>query len=87
MAWTLLSTTLQVFQILILIRVVLSWVASPASRHPLIELVRRATDPILEPLRRAIPDMGGIDLSPIAALLLLSLLQRVVAGMAYSAAW
>lgn len=87
MAWTLLSTTLQIFQILILIRVVLSWVASPVSRNPLIELIRRSTDPILEPIRRVVPDMGGIDLSPIVALLLLSLLQRMVAGMAYSGAW
>ena len=82
MGWTLLFATLQIFQFLILARVMLSWVVSPLSRNPWVEMVRRATDPILLPIRSLLPDLGPIDISPIVAFLLLSLLQRLIAGMA-----
>ena len=82
MAWTLLFTTLQIFQFLILVRVILSWVVSPLSRNPWVEMVRRVTDPILTPLRSVLPDLGPIDISPIVALVLLSLLQGLIARLA-----
>jgi YggT family protein len=78
MAWTLLLYTLQLFQILILARVVLSWVVSPYSRNPWVELVRRTTDPILNPVRSVLPDLGPIDISPIVAIMLLGLLQKLI---------
>ena len=82
MGWTLLFATLQIFQFLILARVMHSWVVSPLSRNPWVEMVRRATDPILLPIRSLLPDLGPIDISPIVAFFLLSLLQRLIAGMA-----
>lgn len=82
MAWTLLFTTLQIFQLLILVRVILSWVVSPVSRNPWVEMVRRATDPILGPIRSVLPDLGPIDISPIVALVLLSLLQGLIGRLA-----
>jgi len=44
-------------------------------------LLVKATEPLLGPLRRAIPLIGGFDASPIVALLIVQVLQRVVAGM------
>jgi YggT family protein len=78
MGWRLLLLTIQVFQLLILVRVVLSWVASPVSRNPFVEGVRRATDPVINPIRSILPSAGGLDFSPMVALLILSFLRNIV---------
>jgi YggT family protein len=56
------------FMGLLLIDVVLSWVNPHA---PMAPLIRALTDPLLRPLRRVIPPLGGIDLSPLLAFVLL----------------
>lgn len=81
MGRSLLLTTLQLFQLLILVRVVLSWVVSPYSRSPWMEMLRRATDPILNPIRSVLPDLGPIDISPIVAIMLLGLLQKLIVAL------
>lgn len=66
-----------VFWILILIRVVLSFVQiSPY--HPAVQMVYQLTEPILEPIRNIMPRTGMIDFSPLIALLLLGLLRRLL---------
>jgi YggT family protein len=82
LGWQLLLSMLDVFRILILVRVVLSWVVSPTSRNPLVEGIRRVTDTVLEPLSRVIPPMGGLDLSPLVALLLMEVLRNVILNFA-----
>ncbi len=64
----------------ILARVLLSWVrVSPY--HPAVELLYRITEPILAPLRRAIPSVGMVDISPVIALILLQLIQEVLVAI------
>ncbi|MEM1080002.1 MAG: YggT family protein, partial [Pseudomonadota bacterium] len=53
---------------LILIEVILSWVGG-ALRHPIIPLIYQLTQPVLAPIRRLIPPIGGIDLSPLFAII------------------
>ncbi len=66
-----------VLNLAILIRVVLSWLrVNPYS--PLVSLIYQITDPILEPLRRIVPPIGMIDVTPILAMILLSVLQQVL---------
>ncbi|MCL7451620.1 MAG: YggT family protein [Anaerolineae bacterium] len=77
------SWVFQVYEFLILIRVLLSWINvnpyRPAIDHPLVRILYRITDPVLEPLRRIIPPIGGaIDISPVVALLLLEVLRQIV---------
>ena len=57
---------------LVLIRVILSWVGS-GSQHPAIPLIVRLSEPLLRPIRRALPQLGGFDLSPMLLILLLVL--------------
>ncbi len=61
----------------VLIQAVLSWVA-PAGPNPVIEILGRITDPLLRPVRRTIPLIGGIDLSPLVVLIGLQLLKMLL---------
>ncbi len=62
----------------ILIRVLLSWIPNLNRGNPLVQLLHQITDPILEPARRIIPPLGGMDFSPIVVILLLQLLEQVL---------
>ena len=63
---------------LILIEVVFSWVNPHA---PLAPFVRALTDPLLRPLRRVIPLIGSIDLSPLVALVLLRIALQLLSSL------
>jgi len=61
-------TLLMTYFILIIAMVLVSWLGRRA-RHPLIPLLYQLTEPVLRPIRRAIPPIAGIDLSPLFALI------------------
>ncbi len=67
---------LNVFSLLIFVRVILGWV-NPNPRNELLLMVVRVTEPILGPLRALIP-IRGLDLSPIVAWLLIRLLMKLI---------
>lgn len=79
-----LNTLFQIFSFLILARVIISWVR-PNPYHPtwgpIIRVIFQVTDPIMEPVRRLMPPMGGLDFSPIIVLLGLDILRRLIIGM------
>ncbi|HEX2201919.1 MAG TPA: YggT family protein [Longimicrobium sp.] len=81
--WQVLLMMLDLLTILILVRVVLSWIVSPVSRNPLVEMVRQVTDVILRPIQSVMPNLGPIDISPMVAILALSLLKTLIASAAY----
>jgi YggT family protein len=76
----LLITVLYVFIVVMLIRVIFSWV-SPYPTNAVTRLAYRVTEPILAPVRRWLPSMSGIDLSPmvvmLGAYLLISILRNI----------
>lgn len=59
---------------IIIIRVLSSWL-SPDPSNLIVIFLHRATDPVLEPLRRVIPPLGFMDLSPMVALIILQAMQ------------
>jgi YggT family protein len=75
---SLVDRAIQLLTVLVIIRVLLTWVPSVDYGHPLIRLIVRITDPILLPVRRILPPMGGLDLSPIIAILLLNLAGQLL---------
>lgn len=83
MGWEILFRTIQLVQLLILVRVILSWIVGPYPTNPAARLLYQVTDPILEPIRRVVPDLGPIDISPMVAILLLQLLQQVLVRAAF----
>ena len=63
---------------LIIIQVVLSWISPAQNQNTAI--FDQMTAPILEPFKRVIPPVGGMDLSPIAAILAIKLTQILIVG-------
>lgn len=63
---------------LIIIQVVLSWVAP--GHNPNTAIFDQLTNPILEPFKRIIPPIAGMDLSPLAAILTIKLIQIIAVG-------
>lgn len=71
-----------ILNLAILLRVLLSWIR-PDPRNPLVQLLYQITEPILAPLRRYIPPFGGLDITPMVALLLLELLHRLLIDLIF----
>ena len=74
-----------VFSLLIIVRVIMSWV-SPDARNQIVVIVHRITEPVLAPVRNLLPAMGGIDFSPLLVLIAVQVAEqvliRVLIGMA-----
>ncbi len=62
---------------LIIIRALISWV-NPDPYNPIVIFLKRSTDPVLAPLRRKIPPLGGIDFSPLIAIFILIFFRSFV---------
>ncbi len=72
----LLYLLLNVYLFAIFLRVLLSWLNPQGMRHnPVGDLLTSLTEPLLQPARRLIPPVGGLDLSPIAVLVVIQLVQ------------
>ncbi len=85
--WALLGCVnlmLNIFFFGLLISIIFSWIA-PYSRHPILLLLNQLMEPALAPFRRLIPPLGGLDITPIFAFLVINVLQMVVNGLAGSA--
>jgi YggT family protein len=68
---------LQVLMWAIVARSLLSWFPMDPS-NPLVQLLNAVTEPILQPLRRIVPRMGMIDITPMAAILILIVLSFLI---------
>ncbi|MFQ3172057.1 MAG: YggT family protein [Oleispira sp.] len=76
------SLLLKVYFWGLLITVIASWVA-PNSYNPVLILINQILEPAMKPLRKILPDMGGIDISPIIMFLSIQVLEiMVVKGLA-----
>lgn len=73
----LISLVINVFLFAILIQVIISWI-NPGGYNPVIGLIRSLTGPLLTPVRRRMPDMGGLDLSPMVVMLGLVVLEMLL---------
>ena len=67
----------QALAFIIFIRAILSWF--PVSRYnPIVVFLDYINEPILSPLRRAIPRMGMIDITPMVAIIILLVIARII---------
>lgn len=72
--------TIRLFVFAILIRIILSWI-SPGTYNPATAIITTLTEPLLRPLQRIIPPIGGLDLSPLFAMILLMALNILIAPL------
>ncbi len=68
--------------ILIFVWVIVSWILSPF--HPVREALDRIVEPMLAPIRRVIPSIGMLDLSPMILMILIELASRILQSLLYS---
>lgn len=80
-----LSLALNILFWIIIAQVVLSWLIAfdvinirNAKAQKLIILLNKVTDPIFKPLRKIIPAIGGIDITPIIVIFAISILQKMI---------
>ena len=82
LVWSMIGVTslfLKVFFFALIISVILSWVA-PGSYNPGAQLVSQICEPLLAPFRKLLPNLGGLDISPIFAFITINLIDRFVIG-------
>ncbi len=83
---SLIDLFLEVFFWALIAVVVISWltllnVASPGNLNPLVRLLDDITRPLLEPIRRVLPPVGGFDFSVLVALAVIFVLQNLLIGL------
>lgn len=73
---------IQIFIFFIIVEVILSYFMDPY--HPVRQFLNRLISPLLEPLRRRIPPVGGLDFSPLILIIGLQILDMVIRNLLYT---
>ena len=73
----LISLLLNVYLIAIVVRAILSWV-NPSNYNPATTVLLGLTEPVIRPFRAIIPPIGGVDLSPLAAIIAIQVLKMLI---------
>jgi len=72
-----LDLILTIYMYVIIARALISWV-NPDPYNPIVNFLYRITEPVLYQVRKRLPAMGGLDLSPLIVLLVIFFLQKFV---------
>ncbi|MCO7502840.1 MULTISPECIES: YggT family protein [Pseudomonas] len=78
--WAVIGVTslfLKIFWVAMIVMVIVSWIA-PGSHNPAAELAYQISEPVLAPFRKLVPNLGGLDISPIFAFLAIQVIQSFV---------
>lgn len=81
---SLICAALQIYFFVLLARIIFSWVEAfsrggpPEGLRPVMNVVYALTDPVMAPLRRVIPPVGGLDISPIFIFIILRTVQEAL---------
>lgn len=73
----LLALTLSVFLFAVIILVILSWV-NPGAYNPVTQLIQTIANPVMRPIQKVMPNLGGLDLSPLVATLAIMILKMLL---------
>ncbi|BEH11133.1 MULTISPECIES: YggT family protein [Geobacter] len=77
---------LTIYLYIIIARAIISWV-NPDPYNPIVNFLYRSTEPVLSRVRRVLPDLGGLDLSPILVLVAIYFIQSFVIRTIYDFAF
>jgi len=86
----LINTVINLFIFVLIVQVIMSWliafnVVNTRNRfvYMVADVAYKITEPVLRPIRRILPNFGGLDLSPIVVILLLGFIQRLLPHLLY----
>ncbi len=80
-----LAMLIQVYSYVLLARALISWIPNLDPYNPIVQFLYQITEPVLEPVRRLIPPLGGmIDISIIVVFFALIILQQMLMTIAAS---
>ena len=86
----LINTVINLFIFVLIVQVIMSWliafnVVNTRNRfvYMVADVAYKITEPVLRPIRRIMPNLGGIDLSPVVVIILLGFIQRLVPSLLY----
>jgi YggT family protein len=81
--FAILAMLLQLYSWVLVARALVSWIPNLDPYNPAVQFLYQITEPVLEPVRRLIPPLGGtIDISMIVVFFALMILQQMLQGMA-----
>lgn len=72
---------LQIYQFILLARVLISWFPDIDRSNPLVQMLYELTEPVLRPVRNALPQTGMMDFSPLVVFLGISVLMMLVRSL------
>ena len=72
----LVARLIDLYTLVLVAAVLVSW-ANVSRDNPIVRFLHAVTEPVLEPIRRVLPELGGIDFSPVVVIVVL----RLVAGI------
>jgi len=84
LAWSVVGVAgllVKIYFFALLAMIILSWVA-PGSANPAVFLMYQITEPVMAPVRRILPPMGGLDFSPILVFVLINVVQILLRNLA-----
>lgn len=77
------AVLLQVYSYILLARALISWIPNLDPYNPIVQVLYQITEPVLEPVRRLIPPLGGmIDISIIVVFFAIMILQQMLLTLA-----
>lgn len=82
-----LAQFLNIYLLLIFVRILLTWFPTVEWMNQLTSVLSPITDPYLNVFRSFIPPIGGLDLSPIVAIIVLQFVAQLLQSLAYSTAF
>ena len=72
------SWALQIYSFILLARVLMTWIPNLDYSNPIVRFLLQATEPVLRPIREALPSMSGMDFSPLVAFMGLWVLRMLL---------
>jgi YggT family protein len=72
-----LARLIDLYSLVVLAAVIVSWVQLPPY-HPVVRFTRSLTEPVLAPIRKILPLMGGLDFSPLVLLFGLQIIKGML---------
>ena len=79
-----LSQTLFIYSYILILRVLLTWFPNLDLSNPILSNISAITDPYLNLFRGIIPPIGGLDISPILAFVVLNFAESILRNLGYA---